>query len=55
MVEVTRYDEDIVFLVVPNESEFLRRVPLVLGTCMLCRIINVIREVKLAGCLSHGP
>ena len=44
MAEVTRYDEDLVFLIVPNESEFSRCVPLVLGTCTLCRIINMIRE-----------
>ena len=36
-------DKDVVFLVVPDESEFLRHVPLVLGICMLCRLINVIR------------
>ena len=47
VVEVTRYDEDIVFLIMPNESEFLRHVPLVLGTCMLCRIINVMRESEI--------
>ena len=46
MAEVTGYDEDIVFLTVPDESEFSRHVPLVLGTCMLCRIINVIRDKR---------
>ena len=45
--EVVGYDEDVVFLVVPNESSFSRRVPLVIGTCMLGCIINVIRESKL--------
>ena len=33
--EVAGYDEDVVFLVVPDESSFSRRVPLVIGTCML--------------------
>ena len=33
--EVERYDEDVVFLVVPDEPSFSRRVPLVIGTCML--------------------
>ena len=29
VVEITRYDEDVVFLIMPNEAEFLRHVPLV--------------------------
>ena len=41
------YDEDVVFLVVPNESEFGQRVPLVIGTCTIGRIINVIRESEI--------
>ena len=39
---ITGYDEDTVFLVVPDESEFGWRVPLVVGTCTIGRIINVI-------------
>ena len=39
---IAGYDEDAVFLVVPNESEFGQRVPLVIGTCTIGRIINVI-------------
>ena len=39
---ITGYDEDTVFLVMPNEPEFGQRVPLVIGTCMIGRIINVI-------------
>ena len=46
--EIMGYDEDIVFLVVPDESEFGQRVPLVIGTCMIGRIINVIRESEIA-------
>ena len=42
--EITGYDEDVVFLVVPDESEFGRRVPLVIGTCTIGRIINIIPE-----------
>ena len=49
--EITGYDEDIVFLVVPDESEFSWRVPLVIGTCTIGRIINVIRESEI-DCLS---
>ena len=39
---ITGYDQDAVFLVVPDESEFGWRVPLVVGTCIIGRIINVI-------------
>ena len=45
--EITEYDEDIVFLFVPDESEFGRRVPLVIGTCTIGWIINVIWESKI--------
>ena len=40
--EIAGYDEDVVFLMVPDESEFGWRVPLVIGTCTIGRIINVI-------------
>ena len=39
---IAGYDKDTVFLVVPNESDFRRRVPLVVGTCTISRMINVI-------------
>ena len=45
--EITRYDEDVVFLMVPDESEFGHRVPLVIGTCTIGRIINVIQESEI--------
>ena len=45
--EIAGYDEDVVFLVVPDESEFGRRVPLVIGTWMMGRIINIIRESEI--------
>ena len=45
--EIMGYDEDVVFLVVPNESEFGQRVPLVIGTCTIGRIINVIWESEI--------
>ena len=35
--EVTGYDEDIIFLVVPDESTFGKRVPIVIGTCTLAQ------------------
>ena len=45
--EVAGYDEDTVFLVIPNESAFSGRVPVVLGTCTLGHVINVIKESEL--------
>ena len=44
---IAGYDEDVVFLVVPDESDFGWRVPLVVGTCTIGRIINVIQESKI--------
>ena len=44
---VAGYDEDVVFLVVPDESDFGRRVPLVMGTCTISRLINVIHESEI--------
>ena len=49
--EITGYDEDVVFLMVPDESEFGQRVPLVIGTCTIGRIINIIWESEI-DCLS---
>ena len=45
--EITGYDEDVVFLMVPDESEFGCRVPLVIGTCTIGRIINIIWESEI--------
>ena len=45
--EIMGYDEDIVFLMVPDESEFGWRVPLVIGTCTIGRIINVTWESEI--------
>ena len=42
--EIAGYDEDVVFLVVPDESDFSRCIPLVTGTCTLGQIVNVIKE-----------
>ena len=42
--EIAGYDEDVVFLVVPDKSKFSHRVPLVIGTCTIGRIINIIQE-----------
>ena len=45
--EITGYDEDVVFLMVADESEFSWRVPFVVGTCTIGWIINVIRESEI--------
>ena len=45
--EVAGYDEDVVFLVVPDGSAFGKRVPLVTGTCTLAQVINVIKESEM--------
>ena len=44
---ITGYDEDAVFLVVLDESDFGQRVPLVMGTCTISRLLNVICESKI--------
>ena len=44
---ITGYDQDAVFLVVSDESEFRWRVPLVVGTCKIGRMINVIQESEI--------
>ena len=49
--EIAGYDENVVFLMVPDESEFGQRVPLVIGTCTIGEIINIIQESEI-DCLS---
>ena len=45
--EITSYHEEVVFLVVPDESEFSWYVPIVIGTCTLGRIVNVIKKSEM--------
>ena len=45
--EVAGYEEDVVFLVVPDDSTFGNRVPIVIGTCTLVQVINVIKESEM--------
>ena len=52
---IAGYDEDAVFLVVPDESEFGWRVPVVVGTCTIGRMINVIRESEITVSQPCGP
>ena len=42
--EIVGYDKDVIFLMVPDESDFGDRVPLVIGTSVIGRIINIIQE-----------
>ena len=53
--EIAGYNEDLVFLVVPDESEFFQCVPIVIGTSMLGRIINVIKESEMDRLLTPWP
>ena len=45
--EIAGYDEDVVFVVVLDESEFSRHMPLVIETCTLGRIVNVTKVSEL--------
>ena len=45
--EVAGYDEDVAFLLVPDGSSFGKRVLLVIGTCTLAQVINVIKESEM--------
>ena len=44
---IAGYDEDAVFLVVPDKSDFGRRIPLVVVTCTISRLINVICKSEI--------
>ena len=45
--EITGYNEDVIFLIVPDGSDFSKRVLLVIGTCMLSHVVTVIKENEL--------
>ena len=49
---MSEYDKDVVFLVVPNGSAFGKRVLLVIGTCTLAQVINVIKESEMVQILT---
>ena len=44
---IAGYDKDVVFLVVPDESNLGQRVPLVIKTCTINRLINIIHESEI--------
>ena len=41
------YDEDQIALVIPDLSNFVARIPVILGTPTMGRIINVMKEVEM--------
>ena len=45
--EIAGYNKDVIFLIIPNSSDFSKRVPLVIGTCTLGHMVNVIKESEL--------
>ena len=41
------YDEDQIALIIPDHSNFATRVPIILGTPTIGRVVNVMREVEM--------
>ena len=44
---VQGYDEGQIALVIPDLSNFVAQVPMILGTCTISHIVNVIKESKM--------
>ena len=44
---VRGYDEDLIALIIPDSSNFTTRVPVILGTPTIGRVVNVMREVEI--------
>ena len=44
---VQGYDEDQIALVIPDLSDFVAQVPVILGTLMISHIVNVIKEKEI--------
>ena len=44
---VQGYDEDKIALVIPDLSDFMARVPVILGTPTISCIVNVIKEKEI--------
>ena len=47
MDRVQGYDEDQIALVIPDLSNFVARVPIILGTHMISHTVNVIKEKEV--------
>ena len=47
------YDEDQIALVIPDLSDFVVQVPVILGTLMISRVINVIKEKEIDALGKH--
>ena len=41
------YDEDQIALIIPDHSNFATRVPIILGTPTIGRVVNVMKEVEM--------
>ena len=41
------YDEDQIALVIPDFSNFVTRVPIILGTPTIGRVLNIMREAEM--------
>ena len=41
------YDEDQIALIIPDPSHFAKRVPIILGTPTIGRVVNVMKEAKM--------
>ena len=54
---VQGYDEDQIALVIPDLSNFVARIPVILGTPNISRIINVMKETEIVPwqCLGQMP
>ena len=44
---VRSYDEDQIALIIPDHSNFATRVPIILGTPTIGRVVNVMREAEM--------
>ena len=51
--DIAGYDEDVVFLMGPDESAFTWWVPIVIRTCTLGRIMNVTKESEMDKLSTH--
>ena len=51
---VQGYDEDQIALIIPDFSNFAMRVPIILGTLTIGRVVNVMREAEMDALATVG-
>ena len=51
---VQGYNEDQIALVILDFSNFATRVPIILGTPTIGRVVNVMRETEMDALVMHG-